>query len=118
MLYIHPVPVHEYQLQHNDPHTKTQRRICDALVDVPTAYMRMGDIYDLFDAFVSRASLLLRFNDMSTTYIKHEGERNWYEQGARSKYPLTLGEFCEMFCMNYSFVIDWFPRRRGEHVRP
>ena len=115
MLYIHPVPVHEYQLQHNDPHTKTQRRICDALVDVPTAYMRMGDIYDLFDAFVSRASLLLRFNDMSTTYIKHEGERNWYEQGARSKYPLTLGEFCEMFCMNYSFVIDW-TREDGENT--
>lgn len=113
MLYIYKPYAHEYQLQHKDPRTKIQRRICDALVDVPTAYMRIGDIYDLFDAPAHKASLLLRFTGMSTTYIKHEGERHWYEQGVRAKHPLTLGEFCEMFCMNYSFVIDW-TREDGE----
>lgn len=107
MLYILPVPHYGYELWHEDPRTKIRRRICDALVDVPAAYMRIGDIYDLFDAPVHKASLLLRFNDMSTTYIKHEGEQDWYRRGEEQKGRLTLGEFCEMFCMNYSFVINW-----------
>lgn len=116
MLYIRTIPCsnYAYQLWHEDPRSKIQRRICDALVDVPTAYMSLRAIYDLFDAPVHNSSLLLRFGGMSTTYIKHEGERNWYKRrDEQTKQPLTLGEFCEMFCRAGSFVIDW-TREDGE----
>lgn len=115
MLYIRTISCshYAYQLWYEDPCSKTQRQMCDALVDVPTAYMRMRDVYDLFDAPVSKASLLLRFNDMATTYIKHEGERNWYRRGEQN--PLTFGEFCEMFCRAGSFFIDW-TREDGENT--
>lgn len=109
MLYIRTIPCshYAYQLWYEDPRTKIRRHICDALVDVPAGYMRMRDVYDLFDAPVSKASLLLRFAGMSTTFIKHEDKRNWYERGEEQKGRLTLGEFCEMFCRAGSFFIDW-----------